>query len=65
MVSFSERSGYIKPSGAIIVECMPKEVRIYRRIMKLSLCLYFIYFYKLFKREICYKQIKFVPLQNK
>ena len=53
MVSFSERSGYIKPSGAIIVECMPKEVRIYRRIMKLSLCLYFIYFYKLFKREIC------------
>lgn len=44
MISFSERSGYIKPSGAIIVECMPKEVRIYRRIMKLSLCLYFITF---------------------
>ncbi len=65
MVSFSERYGYIKTSEAIIVVCMPKEDRIYRGIMKLSLCLYYIYFYKLFKREICFKQIKFVPLQTK
>ena len=27
MASFSERYGYIKPSEAIIVECMPKEVQ--------------------------------------
>lgn len=44
---------------------MPKEVRIYRRILKLSLCIYYICFFKLFKWEICFKQIKFVSLQTK